>query len=635
MNRVSGTNFKKTKLIHDGVDIQVYEGLHAKFGRKVLIKELRGEANEITRKDFFQEANQWAQIEHSRLSRIEEINEDRGWVVSEFLPEALNARICDGVELSELKQATMQILDALAHVHSKGMLHCNLSAENIRLSGEGLKITDGRGVSLRKISPLPRPRGSNRFRAPEMLDNQFGPIGMATDLYLAGSVILEALVGDRFDSLFQGYVEGTPDPETGWLRWHNSDDPLEPIKTLVPSVPNDFAKLLDDMLSKNVRSRIGTAKDAMNELRSIEMVGRLRDEEAKSAPAPNAADPRVSAPAAPTGPSQNAVGAAAQLISRPNAPAYIRIASGAMAGTIYPVPLKNILIGEKDSCDVKLSATDYEKIRGREVEIILGTGGWKICETKRPEDCSETIFIGHEACKTTLPVKSGDIIRLSDTGPDIQFVIQGEAKWAWQDVADELGMVSEQVRALPTGNVRSAAAPSPAAGSPSHPSPPPRPARPPRRAPSVQPRAPSPPENVDHFAAPPAPPSPKRDKGWSNSKKPRQGQNSDDDAGISDWFTDKDKRNWLVLIGGLIAVGIIIPLALGGGAPEENEETESSQTEVVQPVEIQEPSLALDGADIDLANESVPAQTQPSVEDITPANGEPIEFKDSKDENQP
>ena len=262
MNKVSGTNFKKTRSIHAGEAVQVYEGLHVKSGRQVVIKELSGEANESVRKDFFNEAKLWAKLEHPRLGRIEEINEDRGWVVTEYLPTALNERVCEDFDLADLKDLAMQMFDGLRYLHAQGLLHCNLSAQNVRFceGNESIKIVDGRGVAIDRASQLPRPRGSNKFRAPEMLDNRFGPVGRATDLYLAGTVLLEALAGARFESLFQGYVEGTPDAETGWFRWHNSDDELEPVKNLVPGLPEGFAKLLDGMLSKNVRSRIGHGK---------------------------------------------------------------------------------------------------------------------------------------------------------------------------------------------------------------------------------------------------------------------------------------------------------------------------------------------------------------------------------------
>ncbi len=613
MSSTSQTNYQKTKLIHSGTNVQVYEGLHTNFGRQVAIKELKGEANESVRNEFFKEAESWARIEHHRLCRIEEVNRERGWIVAEYLPNSFTDRFRGNVNLMEIKDAFLQILEGLDFLHQKGFLHCNLSSSNIRFDepGEGAKLCDGRSVPIAQSSQLPRPKGSNKYRAPEMLDNRFGPIGMATDLYLAATVVFEGLAGEKFDSLFQGFVSGTPDPETGWFRWHNSDDQLEPTKTLIAGIPDAFGKLLDDMLSKNVGRRIGSARDAINELNQIDMSGTASAQSATAAPAADAgssAAPSGAAPSAPKPPAppkpasgSSAPSAEPQLISRPSTPAYMRIASGSQAGKIYPLKMEDIVIGEADHCQVKLLGTDYPPIVGREVTVALAAGGWKVSETKRPEDCMETVMVGREVCKGTHPIKSGDIIRLSNRGPDIQFVIQGEASWSWQDVADELNMnrgakpdsapsaapkkaaPSTEQKTAPLGTApqapaapaRSPKAPQPAtpkksakvdkrAKAPKPASPKPKPAAPPAAAAPPAPAAPAPPSNAPAAPAPPA----KDKKG--KAKKPK-GESS------GNWLQDKNKRNWLVLIGGLLLALILIPFVVpqsGGDKDEDKDKTE-------------------------------------------------------------
>ena len=59
MNQEPRTNFTKTKLIHIGEKVKVYEGSHASFGRQVVIKELNREADATFRKEFFDEAKRW------------------------------------------------------------------------------------------------------------------------------------------------------------------------------------------------------------------------------------------------------------------------------------------------------------------------------------------------------------------------------------------------------------------------------------------------------------------------------------------------------------------------------------------------------------------------------------------------
>ena len=628
MNQEPRTNFTKTKLIHIGEKVKVYEGSHASFGRQVVIKELNREADATFRKEFFDEAKRWGKFEHARLARIEEVNEDRGWIVTEYLPEALNQRIGESLDLGELKQATLQILEGLKQLHSLGRLHCNLNSSNIRYSGDDVKLTDGRGVSLSRAAQLPRPKGSNKFRAPEMLDNKFGPVGMATDLYLAASVILEAIAGSRFDSFFQGHIEGTPDPETGWIRWHNSELQLDPIKDLVPNIPDAYARLLDGMLSKFVKSRIGSAEDAINDLNKIEMIGVLGA--AASSPA---ATPKPTPPS----PVKRDV-FQPQLISRPKTPAYLRIASGVKAGALFPVQLQDVVIGEGPNCHVKLSGNDYVKVRGREVSIVLGTGGWRVSETKRPEDCKETLYVGHQPCESNLPVRSGDIIRLSDSGPDLQFVIQGESTWEWQDVAVELKLsksADHQQNAAPRPQTRSAK-PGGARRQPNDSAAPTARRRP--KPPQPSGSAPVPPKGAAAPAGNSAEPARPNNHAAPAPPKERKNQRSKDGGGnavganLSEWLNDKDKRNWLVLIGGLLGVAIIVPLLLGGSG--EKDETEKPKTEVTQPLENETDEAELESVSVDAEQENNSDVSETGKEEDQSSGGlqEEIEGQSEVDE---
>ena len=261
--------YRKQNLIGSGDRVDVFLGLNIAFDRKIAIKELRGgiETSDTERSAFYSEYEQWAKLENRRIAQIADIDRTRAWVIQEYLPDSildLSDQLSQDMQLAY--SAIEQLLEGLAFLHSKGLMHCNLKASNFRFSGGSWKLCDGRCVRIGFPGSLPKPRGSNRYLAPEMINEEFGSVGTASDIYVAGMVILETLAGDQFESLFQGFVSGTPDVEMGWVRWHNAPDRLDPIHTLLPSIPKPLADILDGMLCKEVRIRHASAERLLKEL---------------------------------------------------------------------------------------------------------------------------------------------------------------------------------------------------------------------------------------------------------------------------------------------------------------------------------------------------------------------------------
>ena len=107
----------------------------------------------------------------------------------------------------------------------------------------------------------------------------------------------------------------------------------------------------------------------------------------------------------------------------------------------------------------------------------------------------------------------------------------------------------------------------------------------------------------------PAPPS-----DTPKSSKPSQAYASDhvkktNSGGISEWFSDKDKRNWVILVGGLLLTAIIVPLAMSGGSEAEDKKTteEIVESELVAPIE----GAASSPSEDELTDEANAADSQP------------------------
>jgi serine/threonine protein kinase len=489
--------YQKQGLIGSGERVDVFHGVNIAFDRKVAIKELREDVktSDNERNAFYSEYEKWAKLEHPSLVRIEDIDRTRAWIIQEHLPQAITAigdQLAGNMELAH--RAIVQILEGLQYLHTSGVLHCNLKASNVRVNNGQVKLCDGRCIPIGFPGALPKPRGSNRYLAPEMINEDFGSVGTATDIYLAGIVILETLAGDKFDSLFKGYISGTPDTEMGWVRWHNSTEQLEPIHTLLPSIPKPLADILDAMVCKPVQTRYANTDRLLNDLNLSRdaILSAAIGQAAESAALDAVAAKTAAASVAPSAPDKM------KLIDRPASPSYVRCLSGPLAGSIFPTDLGDIKIGCNDNCNVKLSSEKYPELSDREIHISMGNDGWQISETK-----NHPIIIDSKKSFDPVPLRSGSIFRLSSKGPDFQFVVQGQQESTWQDIAAALSLFAPRGNSAPARSKKKRSSKAPAAPTGAAP----RPASAPSRPSAPQTPAPARPPSAPTAKTKPAPPT--------------------------------------------------------------------------------------------------------------------------------
>lgn len=120
---------------------------------------------------------------------------------------------------SDAVSIARQILAALAHAHSKGVIHRDVSAANIMISpGGAAKITDfGLAIDEQEVrlTQSGTPLGSCYYMAPEQVRGS-GPIDARADIYSFGAVLFEMFCGRRLFlhtdafSLMEAHVHESP-----------------------------------------------------------------------------------------------------------------------------------------------------------------------------------------------------------------------------------------------------------------------------------------------------------------------------------------------------------------------------------------------------------------------------------------
>ncbi|MGQ9902161.1 MAG: protein kinase domain-containing protein [Fimbriimonadales bacterium] len=186
----------------------VYEAIDTRLNRRVAIKELMMPpgATDAVRQDriarFQREARAAGALTHPNIVTIFETEAENGryFIVMEYL-EGDNLRQKmdrEGVLPPEVAvRIATQVLDGLAHAHSKGVIHRDIKPENIHILPTGLvKITDF-GIARLKYEPNltmdGQIFGTPSYMSPEQV--QGGAIDERSDLFSVGVILFEMLAG--------------------------------------------------------------------------------------------------------------------------------------------------------------------------------------------------------------------------------------------------------------------------------------------------------------------------------------------------------------------------------------------------------------------------------------------------------
>lgn len=167
------------------------------------------------------------------------------WLVVEWCDEG---SIDVGVDRwPELRGVLLDVLDALAHAHARGLLHGDIKPANVlRVGGRTrVKLSDfglARAIGVRPDDPE-RISGSPHYMAPELWQGRWSEVGPPSDLYALGCLGWKLATGappfpgrTSVESICQEHLHrrpppfvprfAVPDSLAGWLRSLLMKDPL-------------------------------------------------------------------------------------------------------------------------------------------------------------------------------------------------------------------------------------------------------------------------------------------------------------------------------------------------------------------------------------------------------------------------
>jgi serine phosphatase RsbU (regulator of sigma subunit)/tetratricopeptide (TPR) repeat protein len=249
----------------------VYEAEDTEGHRRVCVKilkeeALRGDPEAALR--FRREAQTLAQLSHPHIVRVHALGEHGAelFLVMDLLRGAtLETSAREGMQVSQVLRVLTQLVDGLAHVHRRGIVHSDLKPANVFVLGEGdeleVRIIDFGFAAFTQGAEGGAPVGGTlAYLAPEQAGLLRAAVGPRSDLYALGCIAYELLTTQP---AFDG------EDETSVLQKVRGEMPT-PLRARVPDVPVALERIVTKLLAKAPDDRYQTAEGLLRDLRRVE-----------------------------------------------------------------------------------------------------------------------------------------------------------------------------------------------------------------------------------------------------------------------------------------------------------------------------------------------------------------------------
>ncbi|MBY0513884.1 MAG: protein kinase, partial [Gemmataceae bacterium] len=246
----------------------VYRAVHLKLNRAVALKVARADDRADPRHllRFLAEAEAAAAVKHPHVVGVYDSGAAGGrpYLAMELCPGGTLAdRLKASGRLDPRDAAALvgKLAGAVQACHDAGIVHRDLKPANVLFDAAGEpKVTDfglvkrGLGSDLTATQAV---MGTPAYMTPEQATGGAKFVGPAADIYALGTVLYECLTGARpFDG-----------PDTLVLLKRIAEDPPEPPRKRVPSIPRDIELVCLRCLEKAPADRYPTAAALADDLR--------------------------------------------------------------------------------------------------------------------------------------------------------------------------------------------------------------------------------------------------------------------------------------------------------------------------------------------------------------------------------
>jgi eukaryotic-like serine/threonine-protein kinase len=271
--------YKLTDRIGRGVVAGVFKAVHS-LGEVVAIKVLPPSktSQPKTFARFQREARLAQRLNHANVVRTFQLAVDEGvyylvmeYLVGETLADVLKRR--GHLPPDETVYVVHQALLGLQHIHEQGLVHRDLSPENLMLvdgkpddtrpatvkildigTGRAL-LNDGEGDGNYALTVAGDQLGTPEYRAPEQAADAHG-VDIRADLYSIGCILFHALAGEP------PFVDKNPVR----LMLRHVSEPPRSLLAVCPDAPPGLQGVLDRLLAKKPAQRYADPAEVLKAL---------------------------------------------------------------------------------------------------------------------------------------------------------------------------------------------------------------------------------------------------------------------------------------------------------------------------------------------------------------------------------
>ena len=269
-------NYRILENIGAGGQGTVYKATDTKLGRAIVIKVLPPEltVKEANLKRFEREARLASALDHPNICTIFDLNEigDVHFIAMQFV-EGKNVRdLVNGrpLDLRSALSITIQVADALAAAHARGIVHRDIKAGNVMVTPAGqvkildfglaklLDSDDLGGIHHTDLTEVGIPYGTATYAAPEQARGE--RVDARADIFSTGVLLYELLTGTW---PFQGKTS----VDVRHAVLHEDPQLLDEVRP--GRTPPRLQAILDRTLAKDPRDRYQKAAALRDDLRDV------------------------------------------------------------------------------------------------------------------------------------------------------------------------------------------------------------------------------------------------------------------------------------------------------------------------------------------------------------------------------